>query len=159
MTASVVTAPGASSRERAYLQALVEHADPLGLGGVAPELEERRGLELRELAGGALAGLLRRLAGLRRRLSGADPVLAVDERELDIAIQLLHVAREEDDHRDRLERLPALAVQVLAHQVGGRRLAGIRLRRAAEALAVAREDAQLEADGVGHLGEQRDVEA
>jgi len=71
MTARVVAAPGASSRERAYLQALVEHADPLGLGGVAPELEERRGLELRELAGGALAGLLRRLAGLRRRLSGA----------------------------------------------------------------------------------------
>src|SRR5687767_12815947 len=154
MTARL-TRDGASC-ERADAQALVEHGRPLVQRGGAPDVEERRAEHLEKLLVGALLGLLGRLAGPGGIQRAADPVLVIDGGELRVAIERTQVPRVEHHDGDRLERLAVPVVQELRHEIGVGRI-GLRLRAASHRLAIAREDAQLEADGVGELRQQRDV--
>src|SRR5262245_1653527 len=132
-----------ASRERAYPQPLVQQAGPLVERGGAPHLEERRPEHLHE------PGVVEH---------GTNAVLAVDGRELRVAIERREVLRVEDDDRDGEERLAVPLVQELSHQVGIGRVR-LRARAAAAGLAVPREDAEVEPRRVGQARDHGDVAA
>src|SRR5437867_10311748 len=122
----------------------MERADDLVDSRARPDLEERRLLERGELAVGALAGLLRRLARPRAADATDHGILVIDRRELDVVIEVLQIPRIEHRDGNRLPRASVLVVEELRHDVGVavRRLGQARSRAAAEFLAIPREDAQ-----------------
>src|SRR5438045_9104191 len=73
-----------------------------------PDVEERRALERHELVARALPRLLRAFAGSRRTHVRADRILVVDGWELDVAMELPEVLRQ--DHGDGQRRPLAAGV-------------------------------------------------
>ena len=144
--------------ERAAQVALVEKADHLGHRRFGPDVEDWRGLHRRVLDAEALRGLLWGFARALRAQVALDPILAVDPGKLEVAIERLEVPGEEGHHRDREEALVAAVPQQGAHQVGVRRV-GVRSGAGAVRVAIAGEDAQLQAAGLGHALEHRGVTA
>src|SRR5262245_49109022 len=106
-SAVIFIVPSLASRSPTDHDPLVKRAQHLIDRGRCPEVEERRRLEIRELAGAALLRLLRALAGPRRVQVIADRILVVDIRILEVAHEFLEIPRVED--RDRQRRpLPAV---------------------------------------------------
>src|SRR5262245_15139480 len=131
-----VTRP-APPTSRGQRHPFVERADDLGDPGGGPEIEEGALEEPSHLSPSASPGLLVGLAGPHPSQVADHPVLVIDGRVLDVAIQLAEIAGEE--HRDGYGRelLAILLVRVRPHEVGvaARRLLGQALHQHAVAVA------------------------
>jgi hypothetical protein len=136
----------------------VQCAQDLVDTGRGPQVEERRVLQRGELGGAARLRLLGGLTRSRRLLRGANAVLVIDGGILDVAVQLTEIARVEHRHRQRGPLSAVLGVHELRHEVvvavAGGRIGPARRQNLA---AVAIEDAQLQATGLGQSRQHRHV--
>src|SRR5207245_4985554 len=94
----------------------VERAQDLVDTRARPDLEERRLLELRELAVASLLGLFLALAGSRAAELCDHLILQIDRGVLRVVIEVLEILRVEDGHRNRLQDLAFVPDQKRTHQ-------------------------------------------